>query len=197
MVSLSLYVVFLRHQLDNRFHFHLSLLSLFTLLSTHSIYSCPVYSVLSLFISVSMTELCSLPLEKVFPIQIGTELFRLSGASIASDGMSSHPGVWSRGTQANEAAPSYFSRFFETQLQQNEDLRTLYIDRDPETFKQIALHLQGETAFTWCLAYGGLTDEQDTILNHATIRNLSSYSQTRSSTAVGPCRTSSEPVRQS
>jgi hypothetical protein len=28
-----------------------------------------------------------LPHEKVFPIQIGSELFRLSGASISSDGM--------------------------------------------------------------------------------------------------------------
>lgn len=28
----------------------------------------------------------TLPTEKVFSIQIGTELFRLSGASIASDG---------------------------------------------------------------------------------------------------------------
>ena|ERR1700710_2733109 len=28
-----------------------------------------------------------LPHERVFPIQIGTELFRLSGASISSDGM--------------------------------------------------------------------------------------------------------------
>jgi hypothetical protein len=28
-----------------------------------------------------------LPYERVFPIQIGTELFRLSGASISSDGM--------------------------------------------------------------------------------------------------------------
>jgi hypothetical protein len=28
----------------------------------------------------------SLPAEKVFPIQIGSELFRLSGASISSDG---------------------------------------------------------------------------------------------------------------
>lgn len=27
-----------------------------------------------------------LPLDKVFSIQIGTELFRLSGASVASDG---------------------------------------------------------------------------------------------------------------
>ncbi|KAL1954083.1 hypothetical protein VTO42DRAFT_1771 [Malbranchea cinnamomea] len=69
----------------------------------------------------------SLPPEKVFSIQIGTELFRLSGASISSD------------------APSYFSQFFEEQLRQNEGsaVRTLYIDRDPATFKDICLHLQG------------------------------------------------------
>ncbi|KAL4762718.1 uncharacterized protein BDW70DRAFT_133615 [Aspergillus foveolatus] len=71
---------------------------------------------------------CTLPPEKVFSIQIGTKLFRLSGASIASD------------------APSYFSRFFEDQLTQNPDgnnIRTLYIDRDPVTFREIARHLQG------------------------------------------------------
>ncbi|KAE8151734.1 hypothetical protein BDV25DRAFT_138555 [Aspergillus avenaceus] len=71
---------------------------------------------------------CTLPPESVFSIQIGTELFRLSGASIASD------------------APSYFSRFFEEQLHQTQDcskIRTLYIDRDPTTFKAIARHLQG------------------------------------------------------
>ncbi|GIJ83328.1 hypothetical protein Asppvi_002147 [Aspergillus pseudoviridinutans] len=70
----------------------------------------------------------TLPTEKVFSIQIGTELFRLSGASIASD------------------APSYFSQFFEEQLRQNGEnatIRTLYIDRDPETFREIARHLQG------------------------------------------------------
>ncbi|KAE8393407.1 hypothetical protein ETB97_000876 [Aspergillus alliaceus] len=71
---------------------------------------------------------CTLPSEKVFSIQIGTELFRLSGASIASD------------------APSYFSQFFEEQIRQTGDvssIRTLYIDRDPATFKAIARHLQG------------------------------------------------------
>ncbi|KAJ5581397.1 hypothetical protein N7535_000017 [Penicillium sp. DV-2018c] len=71
---------------------------------------------------------CNLPTEKVFPIQIGSEVFRLSGASIASD------------------APSYFSRFFEAQLLQTQDdanIRTLYIDRDPEIFRYIARHLQG------------------------------------------------------
>ncbi|KAE8379582.1 hypothetical protein BDV26DRAFT_259099 [Aspergillus bertholletiae] len=71
---------------------------------------------------------CSLPPEKVFSIQIGTELFRVSGASIASD------------------APSYFSQFFEEQVLQTVDgskIRTLYIDRDPNTFKAIVRHLQG------------------------------------------------------
>ncbi|TKA67191.1 hypothetical protein B0A49_08725 [Cryomyces minteri] len=69
-----------------------------------------------------------LPAGKVFPIQIGSELFRLSGASISSD------------------APSYFSQFFEEQLRRNNgagDIRTLYIDRDPVTFRDISLHLQG------------------------------------------------------
>ncbi|KAF1835814.1 BTB/POZ domain-containing protein [Decorospora gaudefroyi] len=70
-----------------------------------------------------------LPAGKVFPIQIGSELFRLSGASLSSD------------------APSYFSHFFGQQLHDNDgragDVRTLYIDRDPDTFRDIALHLQG------------------------------------------------------
>ncbi|KAE8357402.1 hypothetical protein BDV27DRAFT_139384 [Aspergillus caelatus] len=71
---------------------------------------------------------CTLPPERVFSIQIGTELFRVSGASIASD------------------APSYFSQFFEEQLLHTPDgskVRTLYIDRDPNTFKAIVRHLQG------------------------------------------------------
>ncbi|KAJ5902676.1 hypothetical protein N7495_003204 [Penicillium taxi] len=70
---------------------------------------------------------CTLPPEKVFSIQLGSEVFRLSGASIASD------------------APSYFSRFFEEQLRCTKaaNVRTLYIDRDPETFREIARHLQG------------------------------------------------------
>jgi hypothetical protein len=74
-----------------------------------------------------------LPHERVFPIQIGTELFKLSGASISSD------------------APSYFSQYFHCQIKQaqesgedlNTAIRTLYIDRDPSTFRDIALHLQG------------------------------------------------------
>ncbi|KAI1813085.1 hypothetical protein GGS20DRAFT_554982 [Poronia punctata] len=74
-----------------------------------------------------------LPHERVFPVQIGTELFKLSGASISSD------------------APSYFSQYFLCQIKKAEEtgedlssaIRTLYIDRDPVTFKDIALHLQG------------------------------------------------------
>ncbi|KAF2461762.1 hypothetical protein BDY21DRAFT_312453 [Lineolata rhizophorae] len=70
-----------------------------------------------------------LPAGKVFPIQIGSELFRLSGASISSD------------------APSYFTHFFGEQLYNSSgsagNVRTLYIDRDPVTFKDISLHLQG------------------------------------------------------
>ncbi|TGO19618.1 hypothetical protein BTUL_0003g00720 [Botrytis tulipae] len=79
-----------------------------------------------------------LPHEKVFPIQIGTELFRLSGASLSSDAK-------------KPRAPSYFSQYFQCQLRQAEEkgedpntaIRTLYIDRDPITFKDISLHLQG------------------------------------------------------
>ena len=69
-----------------------------------------------------------LPPEKVFPIQIGSDLFRLSGASISSD------------------APSYFTQFFEEQIRENSEsggVRTLYIDRDPITFRDVARHLQG------------------------------------------------------
>lgn len=78
-----------------------------------------------------------LPSERVYPIQIGSELFKLSGASLSSD------------------APSYFSQYFVSQMKRNEEageeaggaaaspMRALYIDRDPETFRDIARHLQG------------------------------------------------------
>ncbi|KAI0535881.1 hypothetical protein GGR58DRAFT_421640 [Xylaria digitata] len=74
-----------------------------------------------------------LPHERVFPVQIGAELFKLSGASLSSD------------------APSYFSQYFLCQIKRAEEtgedlstaIRTLYIDRDPVTFGDIALHLQG------------------------------------------------------
>lgn len=49
------------------------------------------------------------------------------------------------------AAPSYFSQYFLCQIRTAEDrgedigqaIKTLYIDRDPVTFRDIALHLQG------------------------------------------------------
>lgn len=47
-------------------------------------------------------------------------------------------------------APSYFTQFFEEQIRQNEEsggVRTLYIDRDPETFRDVARHLQGKFSY--------------------------------------------------
>ncbi|KAK3386593.1 hypothetical protein B0H63DRAFT_540565 [Podospora didyma] len=81
-----------------------------------------------------------LPHERVFPIQIGSELFKLSGASISSDVR-----------QLTLSAPSYFSEYFQCQIKRAEEngenvanaIRTLYIDRDPVTFRDISLHLQG------------------------------------------------------
>lgn len=51
-------------------------------------------------------------------------------------------------TKANyERAPSYFSHYFREQLHSNQgrasDVKTLYIDRDPVTFRDIVAHLQG------------------------------------------------------
>lgn len=88
-----------------------------------------------------------LPARKVFPIQIGDKLFRLSGASISSDGkLLGQPLHLPFELLTFHKAPSYFSQFFEEQLRQNEgadSVRTLYIDRDPATFEDISLHLQG------------------------------------------------------
>jgi hypothetical protein len=88
-----------------------------------------------------------LPAGKVFPIQIGSELFRLSGASISSDGKQRRKHEISELPAKTTRAPSYFSHFFGQQLHDNGgragDVRTLYIDRDPDTFRDIALHLQG------------------------------------------------------
>ena len=91
----------------------------------------------------------ALPLEKAFSIQIGWRLFRLSGASIMSDGK-----LVSVPLQGNIAelprAPSYFSTYFEEQSrleeQGNGPMKTLFIDRDPDTFADICRHLQGRTA---------------------------------------------------
>ncbi|KAL8931521.1 MAG: hypothetical protein Q9211_006899, partial [Gyalolechia sp. 1 TL-2023] len=89
----------------------------------------------------------SLPDEKGFSIQVGSELFKLSGASIMSDGRFWIGNMIECKTESLRA-PSYFSAFFLEQLEQNDDrtggVRTLFIDRDPETFREIARHLQGE-----------------------------------------------------
>ncbi|KAM0320482.1 hypothetical protein ACHAO8_000494 [Botrytis cinerea] len=92
-----------------------------------------------------------LPHEKVFPIQIGTELFRLSGASLSSDDFGRTKNFRMRAPAKRSRAPSYFSQYFQCQLRSAEEngedpntaIRTLYIDRDPITFKDISLHLQG------------------------------------------------------
>ena len=88
----------------------------------------------------------ALPHEKAFSIQIGWRLFKLSGASINSDGrsylLSNHVA-----TAKIPRAPSYFSNYFEEQLRLDENgngsTKTLFIDRDPETFADICRHLQG------------------------------------------------------
>lgn len=63
-----------------------------------------------------------LPHDKVYTIQVGYKMFRLSGASLLSD------------------APSYFTAFFGQD--QNED-KVLFIDRSPTVFDKIYSHLQG------------------------------------------------------
>lgn len=63
-----------------------------------------------------------LPHAKVYLIQVGYKLFRLSGASLLSD------------------APSYFTAYF--QQEANADL-VLFIDRSPVIFEKIYNHLQG------------------------------------------------------
>ena len=90
----------------------------------------------------------ALPAEKAFSIQIGWRLFRLSGASIMSDGK-----LVSVPLQGNIAehprAPSFFSNYFEEELRREEQgngpMKTLFIDRDPDTFADICRHLQGRT----------------------------------------------------
>lgn len=63
-----------------------------------------------------------LPHLRVYSLQIGYKLFKLSGASLSSDG------------------PSYFTKYFLTAG--NED-KTLFVDRNPVVFEYIYNHLQG------------------------------------------------------
>lgn len=63
-----------------------------------------------------------LPHERMYSIQIGDKLFKLSGASLSYD------------------SPSYFTDYFS---QPNNEYGTLFIDRSPRVFKKICQHLQG------------------------------------------------------
>ena len=96
-----------------------------------------------------------LPNEKAFSIQIGWRLFRLSGASINSDGKFVFSGKSEVCITEIPRAPSYFSTYFEDQLRSDDNsngpTKTLFIDRDPDTFADICRHLQGE-AIDWAVA---------------------------------------------
>lgn len=63
-----------------------------------------------------------LPHEKIYALQIGSEAFQVSGASLSSD------------------SPSYFTDFF---LKEGNKDKILIIDRSNEIFKLILQHLQG------------------------------------------------------
>ncbi|QPG74859.1 hypothetical protein FOA43_002195 [Brettanomyces nanus] len=63
-----------------------------------------------------------LPHERMYSIQIGARLFKLSGASLSFD------------------SPSYFTNYF---LQHGNESEVLFIDRSPRVFEKICLHLQG------------------------------------------------------
>ncbi|EDO17722.1 hypothetical protein Kpol_1033p27 [Vanderwaltozyma polyspora DSM 70294] len=64
-----------------------------------------------------------LPHQKMYKIQIGSELFKVSGASLSSDG------------------PSYFTEYFCKNSDKSDDV--LFIDRSADIFSRIYQHLQG------------------------------------------------------
>lgn len=64
-----------------------------------------------------------LPHENMYKIQVGTKLFKISGASLSSDG------------------PSFFTERFGESRNQGDNV--LFIDRSAEIFELIYLHLQG------------------------------------------------------
>ncbi|KAG7664433.1 uncharacterized protein J8A68_002036 [[Candida] subhashii] len=63
-----------------------------------------------------------LPHEKVYSIQVGYKLFKLSGLSLSSD------------------APSYFTKYFN---EPDNEHKVLFFDRNPTIFEKIYNHLQG------------------------------------------------------
>lgn len=96
-----------------------------------------------------------LPHEKVYSIQVGYRLFRLSGLSLSSD------------------SPSYFTKFFSEP--ENEE-KVLFFDRSPRVFEKIYTHLQGysinveedfEFMHLWSDAcYFGLTGLRKVLTEH-------------------------------
>lgn len=89
-----------------------------------------------------------LPAGKSFPIQVGSQLFHISGASISSDGQYIRLSWEAEAVADTSRAPSYFSQYFNEQIIQSDgrssNVKPLFIDRDPTTFADIALHLQGK-----------------------------------------------------
>lgn len=65
-----------------------------------------------------------LPHENMYKIQVGSKLFKISGASLSSDG------------------PSYFTKCFSGSVNESPD-QVLFIDRSAEVFQMIYDHLQG------------------------------------------------------
>jgi len=75
-----------------------------------------------------------LPIDKVFSIQIGSEVFRISYTSPTNP-------LTASGNALNSDSPSYFTHYFTANS--GDQLKPLYIDRDPVIFKDIVRHLQG------------------------------------------------------
>lgn len=85
-----------------------------------------------------------LPPHKMYKIQIGGEVFLLSGASISSDGPNSYFLEFFQNIEESETNESE-KDFTNDRAKINVDVqeRVLFIDRDPEIFRYIYNHLQG------------------------------------------------------
>lgn len=85
-----------------------------------------------------------LPPYKMYKIQIGGELFLLSGASISSDGPNSYFLEYFQNvekSQFNQSHHNYTTSNGKVNVDVEEQI--LFIDRDPEIFRYIYNHLQG------------------------------------------------------
>ena len=103
--------------------------------------------------SPQMVRVISLVLPRLFPaLPGGRYRLRLLATLAGRLGVADHAYPSQGGSLANTvSAPSYFSQYFLLQISNAEEngadvngaIKTLYIDRDPLTFRDIALHLQG------------------------------------------------------